>query len=301
MLAALLAQWYRSKVRLTRLKRILSIPADYITLDIGSGDSPFAPADVICEKFPWDDTERTARFQHDRPLVIGDIEDLPFRDKAFDYIYCSHVVEHTLHPARALAELSRVGKRGYIEVPASYLEKTAKSTGAHFWFVQLQAGRLIFTPKTQGILDPEINRFFEQLMDRDPLYSAFHYGRFYSLFNIGLSWEGPIACTVNGDAPSPDAFEKGSVEPAAAPNKGNRQSAYARWLKRWIQARHRRAGKFVLTDLLACPACKAPVKAAGKDALVCSGCVARYPVRHGAPILLKEYAAQPSTPSRAGG
>lgn len=40
-----------------------------------------------------------------------------FRDKEFDFVYCSHVLEHVRDPAKACAELMRIGKRGFIETP----------------------------------------------------------------------------------------------------------------------------------------------------------------------------------------
>ena len=42
---------------------------------------------------------------------------MPFDDKVFDYAICSHVLEHVERPDAVIAELSRVAKAGYIEVP----------------------------------------------------------------------------------------------------------------------------------------------------------------------------------------
>ncbi len=41
-------------------------------------------------------------------MVQGDLEGLPFPDGHFDAVFCSQVLEHTPHPARAVAELARV-------------------------------------------------------------------------------------------------------------------------------------------------------------------------------------------------
>ena len=50
-----------------------------------------------------------------------------------------------------------------------------------------------------------------------------------------------------------------------------------------------------LLEILACPACKAPVTEQG-DWIVCtgSGCGLRYPVRDGIPVMLVEEAQRPS-------
>ena len=44
-----------------------------------------------------------------------------------------------------------------------------------------------------------------------------------------------------------------------------------------------------LLDILACPACKTPVRLAG-ERLVCVSCGRRYPVRDGIPVMLIEEA-----------
>ena len=41
----------------------------------------------------------------DRPLVLGLCEELPSKDKSFDFIIASHVLEHTADPERFLNEL----------------------------------------------------------------------------------------------------------------------------------------------------------------------------------------------------
>lgn len=44
-------------------------------------------------------------------------EDLPFRDKAFDYSICFHVLEHTDDPEAFVQTLERISSAGYIETP----------------------------------------------------------------------------------------------------------------------------------------------------------------------------------------
>jgi ubiquinone/menaquinone biosynthesis C-methylase UbiE len=41
----------------------------------------------------------------------------PFPDKHFDFLICSHVLEHLDDPVRTISEFSRIAKGGYIEVP----------------------------------------------------------------------------------------------------------------------------------------------------------------------------------------
>lgn len=55
--------------------------------------------------------------KHKREAVIGepiicDIHSLPFKDAEFDFVYCSHVLEHAVAPMIALSEIYRVLKKG---------------------------------------------------------------------------------------------------------------------------------------------------------------------------------------------
>jgi 2-polyprenyl-6-hydroxyphenyl methylase/3-demethylubiquinone-9 3-methyltransferase len=44
----------------------------------------------------------------DTERVVGDVASLPFDDGRFDYVVCTEVIEHTMEPRRAVAELARV-------------------------------------------------------------------------------------------------------------------------------------------------------------------------------------------------
>jgi 2-polyprenyl-3-methyl-5-hydroxy-6-metoxy-1,4-benzoquinol methylase len=49
-------------------------------------------------------------------FVCSWVEDLPFADKSFDTVVCTHVVEHILDHRRAIAELRRITRRRLIIV-----------------------------------------------------------------------------------------------------------------------------------------------------------------------------------------
>ncbi|MEA3421916.1 MAG: class I SAM-dependent methyltransferase, partial [Acidobacteriota bacterium] len=75
-------------------------------------------ADVLCERY-LEDIERTGHVKMDtRPFVIGTLEFLPFKDKSFDLVICSQVLEHVDNPLRALEEIKRVGKSAYVVTPS---------------------------------------------------------------------------------------------------------------------------------------------------------------------------------------
>jgi len=52
-----------------------------------------------------------------------------------------------------------------------------------------------------------------------------------------------------------------------------------------------------LLEILACPACKEPVRLED-DRIVCTGCGLRYPIRDDIPIMLIEEAERPAGPEQ---
>ena len=50
-------------------------------------------------------------------VLIKDIYYLPFRDKQFNHVLCSHTIEHVDNPKRFFEELKRVGKNVTLVIP----------------------------------------------------------------------------------------------------------------------------------------------------------------------------------------
>lgn len=117
-------------------------------LDVGCGPSPHLQATVLAdlyENYEWQGRSHPIP-TGGRPFVRCDVQQLPFRDRAFDFVICSHVLEHVRDPAAACRELVRVGMRGYIECPRSWVEY-AFSSEDHRWLVDYEARVLIFREK----------------------------------------------------------------------------------------------------------------------------------------------------------
>jgi SAM-dependent methyltransferase/uncharacterized protein YbaR (Trm112 family) len=289
---------------------MLSVPRGQMVLDIGGGDGPFPRANVVCEKFITSDEERENVFLFDRPLVIGDIESLPFKDQSFDFVYCSHVLEHTSNPQKAVSELIRVAKRGYIEVPSEYLEYTAKNTASHLWTVWGDSvdGALVFTPKNNAHINPLVDKIYnEKLLEKDLSYMVFHFKNFYTLYNVRLHWEKSIAIKIKGghEDHSRSGVNKGRLESVEIlqkvlqPNRTSVLFKPRRWVKKIVQ------WFFCRVDIsswyqanLACPTCKTPFGQKPVDQLVCRICGTSYPVVNGCPVVLNEQAHPMATAPR---
>jgi len=116
-------------------------------LEIGSGHRPYPQSQVLVDKFLEADQREAALETGGRPLVVADIEDLPFKDGAFAYSICSHVVEHAEDITRAFGELQRVSRAGYIETPSALFELIEPHRSYHRWMLMREGSRLIVRPK----------------------------------------------------------------------------------------------------------------------------------------------------------
>ncbi len=80
--------------------RRLHCPAakDALVLEVGSGGSPYARANVLLDAYEATRERHWVPLVADRPTVLGFVENLPFRDGAFDFVIASHVLEHSSDP-----------------------------------------------------------------------------------------------------------------------------------------------------------------------------------------------------------
>jgi SAM-dependent methyltransferase len=168
------------------------VPDHGIILDIGGGHNPFPKATILSERFLEITAHRREELVRDeRPFVILDIHNLPFKSKSIAYIYCSHVMEHLDDPEQACAELIRVGRAGYIESPT--LMKDALFSWAkelnHRWHIVQHGNRLVFFEYDQRRLEG-----IRSTKWQETILSPYYYSNqdlFYpnqDLFNTILEW-----------------------------------------------------------------------------------------------------------------
>jgi len=132
---------------------------EHRVLDIGSGHRPHIDATHLVDLYTDNDHERGKKLKRiGKVMIQANVEALPFKGKTFQYIYASHVLEHTTDPSEACRELVRVGKSGYIETPDPFYEQgygypgNDRGWSFHKWFVWLNTeGVLIFEQKTGGL------------------------------------------------------------------------------------------------------------------------------------------------------
>lgn len=164
---------------------------------------------MVVDKFPFDNTHRSGSLKilNGQNLIVAEGDRLPFRDKAFDYVICSHVLEHVEDPSCFLNEISRIGKRGYIEVP-SLIGEYLIPKRSHRWVVLELNQRLVLMEKEDINLTPSME--FGDLLQKHLAPSSIEFNilmkTYPDLFTVRYEWADQIDFIVDPQNPELRSF-----------------------------------------------------------------------------------------------
>lgn len=147
-------------------------PGD-VVLDVGGWARPFNRADHVLDSGPHDTRGRWYAEHFGLGPQGGDVEHFtraswvtrdicdrtpwPYADKSVDYCTCSHTLEDIRDPLWVCAEMVRVAKAGYIEVPSRLFEQCrGREPGIvglshHRWLVEIEGAHVRFLQKYHSI------------------------------------------------------------------------------------------------------------------------------------------------------
>jgi SAM-dependent methyltransferase len=256
-----------------------------LCLEIGSGAFPLWFSDVLSDRYVTDRSHRSQRplLVDRRPTVICDATALPFKDRAFDFVVCRHVLEHIPDAATALAEMARVARGGYIETP-SPVSELLFGWPKHRWCVWVENDVLHLSPKVAG----PFGTLFHDLYQADRRFAAFFDAR-PDLFLTRYLWRERLCWVVHGTATLLDSTEDKLAcgEPLPEENVSSFPLQHRIWHRlTWlVRIARRRQAPVDITDLLQCPTCKGALRLE-PEALVCLACGAHYPGTAGRYVLL---------------
>ena len=160
------------KIRNPRNRFDLAIGRSERVLEVGGGHNPHPRANVETDKFTDSNYHRSGDFKllSHQEFVPAVGEDLPFKDKEFDYVICCHVLEHAEDPRQFLEEQFRVAKRGYIETP-SLLGEVLAARESHKWIIQEFNDVLYIVDKQRIGFQPGSINLMELVQDYLPKHS----------------------------------------------------------------------------------------------------------------------------------
>ena len=164
------------------IEKVLKDNPNWKILDIGCGYSANKFASTIC------DVQDLSNFYKDKEFIRLDGKSLPFKDKEFDFVITSHVLEHVKDVNIFIKELERVSKRGYIELPTKLEDNLVfENKKDHlWWFFYDDVENILVGSKKKQVLEPfltvSVAKFLEEIF-RDSLV-------------IELFWENSITYRV---------------------------------------------------------------------------------------------------------
>jgi SAM-dependent methyltransferase len=262
------------------------VPKKALVLEVGSGGSPYFRANVLVDAYTQTRERHWAPFVTDRPSVLGFGENLPFKDKSFDFVIASHVLEHSANPKKFLEELQRVAKAGYIETPDAFMERI-NPYWDHRSEVTVRDGVLVIKKKSTWKIDNDLVDLYEarakniiakKTIPKNPF--EFH-TRFY--------WENSISYSiVNDEVDSswePPTF---SHTTSVSASFRSRLSRIILEITRKLCSQNKRNAKLEIESLLICPSCKSSSLSFNKSVITCNVCGVHYENNNDVPVLITQ-------------
>ena len=166
------------RTSITPLNTTLDKNPSWKILDIGCGYRPHPKANTVADVQNFKDLYKDKRFVQ----ILN--KNLPFKDKEFDFVIASHVIEHVNDFEFFIKELERISTKGYIELPTRLADNLVyENKNDHiWWFCYDDISNNLIASKKNQIINPFINvstaKLFEKL--------------FRESFVIELFWEKKI-------------------------------------------------------------------------------------------------------------
>ena len=160
------------------VNKTLSKNADWKIADIGCGYSANKNASVIA------DVQDLSDFYKDKNFIKINGKKLPFKDKEFDFVIASHVIEHVEDFEFFVKELERISPRGYIELPTRLGDNLVfENRNDHiWWFTYNDVNNQIIVSKRNQLIDPFLTVSMTKLFDKV----------FRESFVLQVAWEEKI-------------------------------------------------------------------------------------------------------------
>ena len=113
------------------INTLLKENPNWNVLDIGCGYTAHERANVIC------DIQDLSDFYKDKKFIKLEKNTLPFKNKEFDFVIASHVIEHVKNVEAFISELERISNKGYIELPTILNDNLVfENKNDHIWHTE---------------------------------------------------------------------------------------------------------------------------------------------------------------------
>ncbi len=166
------------RTTINHIENLLKKNPEWNVLDIGCGYRANKKATVIS------DIQDFSNYYKDKKFIQIKDKNLPFKDKEFDFVISSHVIEHVEDFEFFIKELERISSKGYIELPSRLGDNLVfENKKDHvWWFLYDDINSKLLVSKKNQLLEPFINVSTGKLFEKI----------FRESFVIELYWEEKI-------------------------------------------------------------------------------------------------------------
>ena len=160
------------------VNKILSKNANWNVLDIGCGYRANENASVVA------DVQDLSDFYKNKNFIKVEEKRLPFKNKEFDFVIASHVIEHVDDFEFFIQELERISNKGYIELPSRLADNLVfENKNDHIWcFTYDDLNNQIIASKRNQLVDPFITVSMAKILEQ----------KFRESLVLELAWEDKI-------------------------------------------------------------------------------------------------------------
>ena len=150
------------RTSIKHLNQVIEKNPKWNILDIGCGYRAHPKASIIA------DIQDFSNYYKERKFVKINGKNLPFKDKEFDFVIASHVIEHIEDFEFFINELERVSSKGYIELPSRLGDNLVfENKNDHiWWFCYDDASNILKASKRNQIIEPFITVSTAKLLEK---------------------------------------------------------------------------------------------------------------------------------------
>ena len=152
-----------NRTSIKHLNSIIKENQKWKVLDVGCGYRAHPKATVIA------DVQDLSNYYKERKFIKINEKKFPFKDKEFDFVIASHVIEHVEDFEFFIKELERVSSKGYIELPSRLGDNLVfeNRTDHVWWFLYDDVNNKLVASKRNQIIEPFITvstgKLFEKI------------------------------------------------------------------------------------------------------------------------------------------
>ena len=166
------------RISIKHINKTISENPNWRILDIGCGYRAHPNASVIA------DVQDLSNYYKEKKFIKINEKKLPFKDKEFDFVIASHVIEHVEDFEFFIKELERISSKGYIELPSRLGDNLVfeNKTDHIWWFIYDDINNKLLASKRNQIIEPFITVSTAKLFEKI----------FRESLVIELAWEDKI-------------------------------------------------------------------------------------------------------------